>query len=555
MSSDMGRRRDDIDVVVGDTLGLDRLRPGQRRAIEAAVGGRDVLAVMPTGYGKSAIYQVAGALVDGPTVVVSPLVALQRDQVDSLDELGLGHAAVVNSHIRATERRAALDEFAAGKVDFLFLAPEQLSADDTAAAVAAARPGLFVVDEAHCLTSWGHDFRPDYLRLGAVIEELGHPVVLALTATATPPVQEEIVAALGLDSAEVIVTGFDRPNLHLVVETFADGRQKDDGVISCALSLSAGRRAGIVYVATRRRAEELADQLAGAGARARAYHAGLTGTCRDDAQSAFMAGELDVIVATTAFGMGIDKPDVRFVLHADVADSVDSYYQEIGRAGRDGEPAEVVLFYRAADLGIRRYFSASGGVGEEQLQQVIDALEEADGELTREELAERVPLSGRKLTLAVDELESVNAVRAEADGTVQVLDDGDGVDLEAAARVVAEAEQERKRWNSSRVDMMRDYAETRGCRRRFLLTYLGEAYTANCGHCDNCESGRADEHAPVADVEHPYGEGRRVRHPEWSEGTVIRAESATLTVLFDSVGYKTLSVPLVEDGDLLDVIG
>jgi ATP-dependent DNA helicase RecQ len=166
-----------------------------------------------------------------------------------------------------------------------------------------------------------------------------------------------------------------------------------------------------------------------------------------------------------------------------------------------------------------------------------------------------VPLSGRKLTLAVDELESVNAVRAEADGTVQVLDDGDGVDLEAAARVVAEVEQERKRWNSSRVDMMRDYAETRGCRRRFLLTYLGEAYTANCGHCDNCESGRADEHAPVVDVEHPYGEGRRVRHPEWSEGTVIRAESATLTVLFDSVGYKTLSVPLVEDGDLLDVIG
>ena len=555
-----GRRSSATDQAVGrlddlarESLGLDRLRPGQRRAIAVAVEGRDVLAVMPTGYGKSAIYQVAGSVTDGPTVVVSPLIALQRDQVDSIGELDVGDAAVLNSHLTTGERADLLERFAGGGVDFLFLAPEQLGLEDTATALASGGPGLFVVDEAHCITSWGHDFRPDYLGLSTVIEALGHPVVIALTATATPPVQDEIVTRLGLRQPERVVTGFDRPNLHLTVEMFADGRQKDDELVDRARALSTGHASGLVYVATRRRAEDLAERLCALGVRASAYHAGLPAALRNETQGAFMGGEVDVVVATTAFGMGIDKPDVRFVLHADVADSVDSYYQEIGRAGRDGAPAEVTLFYRAADLGIRRYFSASGGVGEEELQEVMDALGDADGELSREELAERVSVSGRRLTLAVDELETAQAVRAEADGTVQVLN-GDATDLAAVTEAVAELAEERKQWNASRVDMMRDYAETRSCRRRFLLTYFGETYPDNCGHCDNCESGRADDHVVSDDVDRPFGEGRRVRHPEWDEGTVIRAEAETLTVLFESVGYKTLSLALVEEGHLLELL-
>jgi len=241
----------DIADLARESLGLDRLRPGQQEAVDAAVAGSDVLAVMPTGYGKSAIYKLTAAAVDGCTVVVSPLVALQRDQVEGLADEDVGAAAQVNATLGEGARADALERLRAGELEFLFLAPEQLARADTVEAIRAGRPSVFVVDEAHCISEWGHDFRPDYLRLGDVIDALDHPVVLALTATAAPPVREEIVDRLRLRDPVVLVRGFDRPNIHLAVERFADASSKDAAVVDRASVLAAGGRSGIVYVGTR----------------------------------------------------------------------------------------------------------------------------------------------------------------------------------------------------------------------------------------------------------------------------------------------------------------
>src|SRR5215203_3815463 len=273
-----------IREVARELLGFEEFRPGQERAMQSVLAGRDTLAVLPSGAGKSAVYQVAGHLLDGPVVVVSPLIALQRDQVDRLDEVAeLGEPAMLNSGLSAGDRRAALAGLDDGSVRYLFLAPEQLTKPEVVAQIAETEPVLFVVDEAHCVSAWGHDFRPDYLRLGGVVEQLGSPTILALTATAAPPVRAEILERLGMRDPEVVVAGFDRPEIRLEVEQHADAAGKDAAVLDRVLAeVGEGHVPGIVYSATRRSTEEVAAALTDRGLRARPYHAGLRKADRED---------------------------------------------------------------------------------------------------------------------------------------------------------------------------------------------------------------------------------------------------------------------------------
>ena len=530
-----------IDRVARETFGFEELRPGQREAIESAVGGRDTLVVMSTGSGKSAIYQIAALLIDGPTLVVSPLIALQRDQVEALEEAVPGEAAAVSSAVSEGEREEALDDMREGENEFTFLSPEQLANEEVLEHTRAAQPSLIVIDEAHCISEWGHDFRPDYLRLGAVVEELGHPPVLALTATASPPVRDEIVERLRMRDARVIVRGFDRPNIRLAVETFRDEERKRRALIE-ACGESGGP--GIVYAATRRTAEEIAGELAEAGLRAEAYHAGMSGSRRDAIQNDFMDDRLDAIVATTAFGMGVDKPNVRFVMHHAISESVDSYYQEIGRSGRDDEPAQATLFYRTEDVGLRRFF-AGGQAEADLIDRVARVVHAQDDPLEPGELKDVVGCSETKLSAAVTRLEEAGALERLASG--EVAPAGEAAELDDKVEAAALAEDQRHRFDRSRVEMMRSYAEHDGCRREFVLTYFGEEYEGPCGNCDNCEAGLARP----ADGEQPWDVGSAVRHEEWGEGTVQRYDGGQVTVLFETVGYRTLGVDLVLERGLL----
>jgi ATP-dependent DNA helicase RecQ len=531
-----------VNRVAQELLGYEQLRPGQEEAITAVLHGPDTLAVMPTGSGKSAIYQIAGALIPGATIVVSPLIALQRDQVEAIAGMDAGRAALVNSALPASERTEALDEFAEGAAEFLFLAPEQFANEETFARVQASKPSLFVVDEAHCISEWGHDFRPEYLRLGAVIEALGRPRVLALTATASQPVRQEIVKRLGMREPRIVVRGFDRPNIRLAVEGFSDEEDKREALIAHVIDAP---KPGIVYVATRKHAEELAAALVEHGVDAVAYHAGMAAGERTRVQEAFMSDAAEVIVATTAFGMGVDKLNVRFVYHLDVSESVDAYYQEIGRAGRDGEPAEAILFYRPEDLNLRRFLAASGRVDADQMARVAEAVQDAAGPLRVDEIGDEADLSQTKVAIALNRLEDVGAVDVLPSG--EVVTNANGAMAETVEEA-AEAQENLRAFARSRIEMMRGYADMTDCRREYILNYFGEVYAPPCDNCDNCLAGRSVTKSLSAQ---PYPIDSQVVHKLWGPGMVMRHAGDTMVVLFDSVGYRTLAVDLVMEEGLL----
>ena len=310
------KREKDVLAVAQKNFGWESLRSGQEDAIRALLSGRDTLVVQPTGSGKSAIYQIAALMTEGATLVISPLIALQKDQVDSINAQNAADAVVINSAQRVSETREALEKIEEGSGKYIFLAPEQLRKQETVETLDKAGISLFVVDEAHCISEWGHDFRPDYLQLGSAIERLGHPVVLAMTATASPEVRQEIVQRLGMRDPKIFVHGFDRPNIYLRVDRFPKESEKMQALVH---RVRWAEKPGIVYVATRKSAEEIMRLLGEEGVDALFYHGGLKASDREEIQERFMSGQAEVIVATNAFGMGVDKADVRFVYHYESA--------------------------------------------------------------------------------------------------------------------------------------------------------------------------------------------------------------------------------------------
>jgi ATP-dependent DNA helicase RecQ len=524
-------------------FGWKTLRPGQLDAMRAVLRHHDVLAIMPTGAGKSALYQVPATQLAGPTLVISPLLALQQDQISGLERRGGAplKAVRISSAETPKQREAALEALRDGRAEFLFITPEQLADPDRLAQVKKLKPSLVAVDEAHCISAWGHDFRPDYLALGHVIRQLGRPPVVALTATASPPVRDDIIARLGLERPKVIINGLDRPNLFLEATNCPT---EDYRWRRLQALLSEGETPGIVYVPTRRGAEELAERLRDAGHKAAHYHGGMAAGARETLHEEFLADQVPIMVATSAFGMGIDKPNIRWVAHVALPDSPDSYLQEIGRAGRDGLPARTLLLWRAEDEGLQRYFT--GALPSTDELRDLAAVLRADGPLTKTALRERTGLGARKLGQLVALLEQVGGAVTRSGGKVASPRYAPPA-AEVAALAVAEAERQLS-LQKSRTDMMRGYAEARGCRGQALLAYFGEKMNHVCGHCDNCVAGRAE---PDNGAVGPFPVHSIVRHAEWGPGMVMGYEDDRMTVLFDEVGYKTLSVPVVSEQGLL----
>ena len=567
-----------------DKFGYPDFRPPQVRAVQAVLSGRDALVVLPTGGGKSLCYQVPALMREGLTVVISPLISLMKDQVDALERRGLP-AAFINSTLSSNEAADRMAQARDGSLKLLYLAPERMDAGRTLQKLVEIGVSLLAIDEAHCISEWGHDFRPSYRRIGLIRERLGSPQTVALTATATPDVREDVVRQLALRDAEIVVAGFDRVNLTYHVAATRTQQDKDKAAVQW---LRAAPGPAIVYAPTRKAVERVTSMLVRARVKAVAYHAGLDDSLRQRAQNDFMGESARVIVATSAFGMGIDKADVRLVVHHAMPGSIEAYYQEAGRAGRDGKPSTCVLLHSYPDRFTHEFFVEQAHPGRALIEQLFKLLRaEADKDgfvgLSVDDLVERVPSKAgdRKIGAALRVLGAAGALAVEpaaagrvwvrllaaparitreltgdreydrevlralwravgkrletgasidldglppgfggSMGIVPVLErlesqqfvtwmrTGSGFRLDARCRdakwlpVDWHALERRRQAELSRLDSMQRYAQTRACRRAYVLRYFGDPEVrAQCDACDRCLG--TTEEAPPRDASPP----------------------------------------------------
>jgi len=596
-------------------FGYDEFRPGQREVLDCLLSGQDVLAVFPTGAGKSLTYQLAALMLPGTAIIVSPLIALMRDQVVDLRSRSIEGVSAINSTLTEQEVSDHLDELTEGSEKLMYVTPERCSDPDFLEHLKDTNVCLFVVDEAHCISEWGYDFRPAYLMLDKAIRACKRPPVLALTATVTPQVRADIQSNLGLQDPRVIIHGFDRSNLFFNVLSASTDREKDwqllrlfgkapsgraDGMGGGYMNSSSTHRelpdgadaelarkaeyldgllegSGLVYVATTSEAKRVSELLNEVGIKAAYYHGQMRKSDRDRVQQEWMDEKTPVVVATTAFGMGINKPNLRYVVHYDLPASLEAYYQEAGRAGRDGEPARAILIYDPRDRNIQSFFIGGSVPSETSLRDLWDDIRKV---IRTKERAGVANGEGKVHTLSIGEVAKIRnlpiarvrpllAALEQAGGVALLNGNGDNQDVATfrklhvpGRRLLLDMKklQARKQYEQSRLDMMLRYASTRDCRRKLLLGYFGEEYYQdNCGASDNCIkaneaiSVKAEQPAvPVPTT--PFRTGSTVTHKKWGDGTVQTLENNTVTVHFPDVGYKTLALDVVLTSGLLSPV-